>query len=273
MKQTAFVLRIVLLIALVLVFIFPFLWMISTSLKTYVEAIQFPPALLPEIPQFSNYVAAWDQVRFLHYGLNSVIVTSLTVFGQLLVCIPASYAFAKKKFKLSGLFFGLILIDLMLPAQVTFVPIYVLLSNFGWIDTYQGMIVPFTYSSFTIFFMTQAFKQISDELIDAAKLDKASELQIIIRIMLPMAKPFVFTVMLITCISKWNDYFWTLILTNSESVRTLPIAVKSLLDVGDGVTLWNIAMAGNMLLMAPVVILYLLANRFIKNAFVYGGIK
>jgi sn-glycerol 3-phosphate transport system permease protein len=91
--------------------------------------------------------------------------------------------------------------------------------------------------------------------------------------MLPMAKPFLFTVILLTCISKWNDYFWTLILTNSESVRTLPIAVKSLLDVGDGVTLWNVAMAGNMMLMAPVLILYLVATRFIKNAFAYGGIK
>lgn len=96
MKRTASVFRILLLIALVLVFIFPFLWMISTSLKTYVESIQFPPALVPKVPQFSNYAEAWEQVHFLHYGLNSIIVTSLTVLGQLLVCIPAAYAFAKK---------------------------------------------------------------------------------------------------------------------------------------------------------------------------------
>lgn len=273
MKLTIRLLRYLMMIVLTLIFIFPFFWMISTSLKTYIESIQFPPAMLPKSLQFSNYAEAWVRVKFFHFGLNSIIVTVLTMAGQLLVCVPAAYAFARKKFALSGFFFALVLVDLMLPAQVTFVPIYVLLSNFGWIDTYQGLIVPFTFSSFTIFFMTQAFKQINNELLDAARLDKATELKIMVRIMLPIAKPYIITVMLFTAIGKWNDYFWTLILTNSESVRTLPIAVKGLLDVGDGVNQWNISMAGNVLLMAPVLVLYLFANRFIKNAFVYGGIK
>lgn len=273
MKRTESILRIMLLSILVVVFIFPFFWMISTSLKSYVEAIAFPPSLMPSSLHAENYAEAWTKVKFLHYGMNSLLVTGLTLLGQLLVCVPAAYAFAKKKFRFAGFFFALILVDLMLPGQVSFIPIYVMLSDFGWIDTYQALTVPFIFSSFSIFFMTQAFKQIPDELLDAARLDKASELQIMTQILLPVAKPYIITVALFTCISKWNDYFWTLILTNSESVRTLPIAVKGLLEVGDGVNQWNISMAGNVLLMAPILVLYLVANRFIKNAFVYGGIK
>ncbi|SEO52211.1 carbohydrate ABC transporter permease [Paenibacillus sp. OV219] len=273
MKLVIHLLRYLLLAVLIITFIFPFYWMISTSLKSFFEAIHFPPAMFPKSLHFENYAEAWVKVKFVHYGTNSVIITLLTAIGQLLVCVPASYAFAKKKFALSGFFFALVLVDLMLPAQVTFVPIYVLLSDFGWLDTYAAQIIPFIYSSFAIFFMTEAFKQIPDELLDAAKLDQATELQLMVRIMLPITKPFILTLMLLAIIGKWNDYFWTLILTNSENVRTLPIAVKSLLDVGDGINEWNISMAGNVLLMAPVLLLYLFANRFIKNAFVYGGIK
>ncbi|REE92937.1 carbohydrate ABC transporter membrane protein 2 (CUT1 family) [Paenibacillus taihuensis] len=270
MSYAAKVLRILLLITLVLVFVFPFVWMLSTSLKTYLESIKFPPDILPKVPQFVNYYKTYVRIHFLHYAMNSVIVTFSIVLGQLLVCIPAAYAFAKKKFRFAGLFFAIILIDLVLPAQVTFVPIYVLVSDFGWLDTYWAMIIPFIYSSFAIFFMTQAFKQIPDELLDAARMDKATELQIIVQLMLPIAKPFVLTAMLFTCISKWNDYFWPLILTNSESVRTLPMTVKGMISDTPGLTHWNELMAGNMMLIIPILVLYIAANRFIKNAFVYG---
>ncbi|WP_219836886.1 carbohydrate ABC transporter permease [Paenibacillus sp. R14(2021)] len=270
MRYTIKVMRVLMLLALVLAFAFPFAWVVSTSLKTYVESIRFPPDLIPNIPQFTNYKTAWVHIHFFHYAKNSVIITLSVAFGQLLVCVPAAYAFAKKKFRFSGILFALVLVDLVLPTQVSFVPMYVLVSDLHWLDTYWGLIVPFVFSSFTIFFLTQAFKQIPDELLDAAKLDQASELQIITRLMVPISKPFLLTTILFTCIGKWNDYFWPLVLTNSESVRTLPMTVKSLVADTRGVTHWNEVMAGNMMLILPVLVLYLAANRFIKSAFVYG---
>ncbi|USK35166.1 carbohydrate ABC transporter permease [Bacillus sp. F19] len=267
------VLNILLLLLLLVIYLFPFYWMITTSLKSELEAMGFPPSFFPTEIHLENYMTAWTHTNLFHYLKNSIIVTVLTVIGQLLICVPAAYAFAKKKFKLSKVFFGLILFDLMVPIQVTFLPNYILLTNIGWIDTYKALIVPSLYSSFAIFFMTQTFKQIPDEILDAAKLDKTSEMKMITQIMLPMAKPIIITVALFTFISKWNDYFWTLIVTNSDAVRTLPIAMKSLLGAGDGLIQWNIVMAGNVILVAPLIILYVIANKQIKQAFVYGGIK
>jgi len=274
-KRTLFGgLSLVLLLLLILVYVFPFYWMVTTSVKTFEEAIRFPPTFIPRtFDMINNYRAAWTMANFPHFARNSLVITLITLVGQLLVTIPAAYAFAKKEFKFKGFLFGFILFDMMIPGQVTFIPIYVFLSNIGWLDTLWALTVPFFISSFGIFFVTQAFKQVPNEVIDAARTDNATELQIILGIMVPMNKPVIVTISLFTVIGKWNDYFWTLILTTSSKVRTLPFAVKSLFALGDGINMWNISMAGNVLLVAPLLIIYIFANKQIKQAFVYGGIK
>lgn len=260
------------LIILMALFIVPFIWMLSTSLKSGVEVTQFPPSLLPESPQFKNFSDAWSTGDFTSYIFNSVFITVAILILQIVTIVPAAYAFAKKKFKGSKLLFGMVLCGLMIPSQITFLPLYIFFSKASLIDTYIPLIFPFMSSAFGIFFITQSFKQIPEDIIEAARLDKASELKIMYKIMLPMAKPAVITFMLFSFITHWNDYFWVLTMTNSKLYRTLPIAVATLSQT-EGVRSWHIIMAGNVLLVLPILLIYLIANKKIKQAFTYMGLK
>lgn len=264
---------IVLLVFLALMYVIPFLYTLGTSFMTLTETASYPPKLIPNSLNFDNYKIAFESIDIKHYLKNSIIVTAVTIIGQILVCIPAAYAFAKKDFKFKSFLFALVLFDLIVPGTVVFMPIYLTLTKFGWINTYLALTVPFFYSAFTIFFLTQAFKTIPNELLDSARIDKATEIQIISKILIPHSKSVIITVGLFTFISKWNDYFWNKILTTDELVRTLPMAVQKLLAVGDGMINWNVVMAGNVFLMLPMLVIYMFANKFIKQAFTYGGIK
>lgn len=265
-------LEILFLLALALAFIFPFFWMLSTSFKTLPETMVFPPAFLPQSWMVENYLKAWQSGPFPLYFINSVYIAVSILILQFAVIIPAAYAFAKKTFKGSRLMFAMILLGLMVPTQVTFLPIYLMFSKAGLINTPLALILPFVSSSFGIFLLTQTFKQIPNEIIEAAKLDKASELQIMLRIMLPMAKPAILTFALFSFISHWNDYFWVLTMTNSDEIRTLPIGIANLKDA-ENVKSWHIIMAGNVILVGPILLLYIAANKYIKSAFTYSGIK
>jgi sn-glycerol 3-phosphate transport system permease protein len=247
--------------------------MFSTSLKTSLEALVFPPGFFPNKPMFINFATAWERTSFFYYLKNSILITILTILGQLFVCVPAAYSFAKKEFKGKSVLFGFVLFDLMIPAQVVFLPIYIIISRLNWIDTYKALIIPFTFSSFSIFFLTQSFKQVSNELFDSALIDRANVFQIIFQILLPICKPVIITVVIFTFIYKWNDYFWTMILTTKDAVRTLPMAIRALTitNIDEGVVEWNIVMAGNVMLMLPLFILYIVANKAVRNAFAYSG--
>lgn len=255
-----------------LIFIFPFFWMFTTSFKTLPETMLFPPTLLPQQWMAQNYMEAWRSGPFPTYLFNSIYIAVTILILQFAVIIPAAYAFAKKRFKGSKLLFGMILLGLMIPPQVTFLPIYLLFSKVGLINTPAALILPFASSSFGIFLLTQNFKQIPDEIIEAAKLDKASEFKIIFRIMLPIAKPAILTFALFSFIAHWNDYFWVLTMTNSDAIRTLPVGIVNLKDT-ESIKSWHVIMAGNMILVAPILFIYSLANKYIKSAFTYSGIK
>ncbi len=262
-----------LLAALFVAFIFPLYWMFTTAIKTSSEAMAFPPTLIPREVHFENFITAFKDGNFLHYGKNTIIITVITVIGQMFVCVPAAYAFGKLNFRFQGPLFGIILVDMMIPGQVTFIPLFMLFSKLGIIDTYVALTVPFMYSSMAIFFMRNAFKQVPDELVDAARVDGASQSAIIFRVLMPIVKPVIITLAIILFIGKWNDYFWTLVLTNKETVRTLPFAVIALQSDEDAIFRQHITMAGNFLQTAPLLVLYFMASKRIKDAFVYGGIK
>ena len=262
----------IVLIFMIIVFLFPFIWMISTSLKTTQEAIQIPPSIIPSKFVIENYIEAWNSGPFLRYLVNSLFITLSILVIQFIVMVPAAYAFSKIRFKGSNIFFGIILIGLMLPSQITFLPIYMMMSKAELINTYVPLIFPFMTSSFGIFLLRQNFMQISDEIIEAAKLDNSSDLKIMFKVMLPMAKPAVITFALFSFIYHWNNYFWPLVMSNSDFVRTLPIGV-AMLKESEGVTNWNVVMAGNVMLTAPILLLYTILNNKVKNAFAYSGIK
>ena len=259
---------------LLLIFLiaYPFIWMVFTSFKPYKETTIYPPTLLPTNWTTEGYVKALEMVDVATFLKNSLIVSLTVLVLQYLVIVPAAYAFARCKFRFKGFFFGIVLLGFMIPQQVTFIPIYLMFSKAGLLQSLIPQILPFISNAFGIFLLRQYFMQIPEEIIEAARLDDARELKIILRIMIPMARPAIFTIGLLSFISSWNSYFWPLIMTTKDAYRTLPIGV-AMLNSQEGGRLWNVLMAGNMFLVVPILIVYLFANKQIRKAFAYSGIK
>jgi len=264
--------RIIINTMIIIIFFVPFYWMILTAIKTVQETIQFPPSFWVSNPQWENFVTALKAIPFMRYTVNSIIVSISVMVLQFLTVIPAAYAFARLKFKGKSFLFGTILATMMVPSQLVFLPIYLMFSKWGLINNYLSLILPFATSAFGIFMMRQSFMQVPEETLEAAKLDKASEFKIITKIMLPAAKPTMYMLALFSFISTWNDYFWPLIITTNDKVRTLPIGISSLRMVEGGIT-YHIVMAGNFLLIIPIVIVFIIAQKQIIRAFTYTGEK
>lgn len=252
------------------IFIFPFLWMLSLSLQTDLEISRL--TLIPKTPTLDNYFRAWKLAPFGLYFRNSIVIIVSIIVIQTLVMVPAAYAFAKFEFKGKGILFGIILIAFMMPIQVTFIPIYYMMADFGWTDTLLPQIIPAMTNAFGIFLLRQYFMQVPDELIEAAHLDNANELQVLSRIMLPISKPGLSAIALLSFIGHWNDYFWPLIMTNSDRVRPITIGMQRLRDT-EGNDQWNVIMAGNMFLVGPILLMYIFCSKYIINSFAYSGIK
>ena len=259
-------------IILVVVMAFPFFWMISTSLKTLHETILVPPSLFPEVPQWENYPKVFNTINVWLYLRNSVIVCVSIVLLQYLIIVPCAYGLTRYEFRAKPLIFALVMLGQMIPMQITSLPIYFMFSKLKLMDNYISLVVPFISNPFGIFLLRQYFLQVPAEVIEAAKMDNASDFKIMWKIMMPMSRSALVTLGLLAFISNWNNYFWPLIMTSKETYRTLPIGIALLRDA-DAIQSWNIIMAGNMLLVLPMLLLYIFASKKIRNAFVYSGIK
>ncbi|MBP2079596.1 carbohydrate ABC transporter permease [Oceanobacillus polygoni] len=266
------VLNVVGLIIMVAIFAMPFIWMISTSLKTLGETMVFPPKWIPDELIWENFVSAWNSGPFLQYFINSVLVSVGILIFQFITVIPAAYAFARYEFRFKNMLFSLVMVTMMIPAQLIFLPVFLNLSDWGLLDTLWGLILPFATSAFGIFMLRQTFKQVPEELLEAARLDNSTDFKIMMKIMVPMAKPTLITLGLFNFITHWNDYFWPLVMTTSEKARTLPVGIAQLRQVDGGVA-WNILMAGNVILVIPILIIFFFAQRHIIRAFTYTGVK
>ena len=264
----------IILVALFILFVLPFYYMIISSFKTTIEAAANPPVWWPAQFLWSNFADAWEQANFAKYGMNSLIISAAVVVTCLTCSVPCAFAFGRMEFKFKKPLFAIILSDMMVPVQCIFLPLFIIFSQLGWLNTYGSMILLFTYSGSTIFFIRHAFMQVNNEVLEAARLDGASELTVMFKVTFPMVKPVVVTMALMAFLRRWNDYFWNLSLTTNDRVRTLPFAINALNAATDGMLpRWEITMAGATMLMAPMLIAYIFANRQIKNAFVYSGIK
>ena len=197
-KAVKTVLRWIVNIAIALIFFIPFYWMFITSVKTLGQTLITPPTFWTWDPQWENFSVVFQKVNVWGMLKNSLIVTAGTLVCQCITVIPAAYAFARYKFKGSNILFGITLATMMIPAQLIFLPVYLMFSKWGMINTYWSLILPSASSAFAIFMLRQTFKQVSEELLEAARLDKAGELKIITRIMLPMARPTVVTLAMLT---------------------------------------------------------------------------
>ena len=259
-------------IIIVLLFIFPFLWMLSISLQTQAEISTFPATLIPKTPQFVNYAIAWARAPFFTYLKNSIIVVGVIILGNIIIMIPAAYAFAKYNFRGQKILFGLILIAFMTPLQVTFIPIYYMMSDLKLLGTLWPQILPFVVDAFGIFLLRQYFMQVPDELIEAARLDNANELKVIYKLMLPLSKAALSTSVLFSFVNHWNDYFWPMVVTSVDKIRPLTVGVASLKD-NEAMTEWNVIFAGNMVLVVPILLVYMFCSKYIIRAFAYNGVK
>lgn len=257
---------------LVVVFFIPFYWMALTALKTQGQTLIFPPTFWVNNPQWENFHHAFNAVPFVKYLLNSIIVTAAILSMQFLTIIPAAFSFARYNFKGKNLIFFIILSSMMIPAQLVFLPVFLILSKLQLINSYWSLVLPSASSAFGIFMLRQTFRQVPEELLEAARLDKAGEIQILTKIMLPLARPTLVTLGLLVFISSWNDYFWPLVLTTNDTVRTLPLGIASLRMVEGGIA-YHTVMAGNLVLVAPIVVIFLIAQRYVIRSFTYLGDK
>lgn len=272
LKKIGRILNVCLKLFIIVVIAFPFYWMVSTSLKDYAEALKFPPTLIPSALHLENFAHVFEVVPIAVYFRNSVIVSLAVLVLQYLIIVPAAYSFARHDYFGKNVFFGIVLLGLMIPQQITFLPVYFMFSRMHLLKTLIPLILPFISNPFGIFMLRQYFMQIPQEVIEAARLDDAGNLKIMFRIMMPMAKPALITIGLLSFISTWNSYFWPLVMTSSESLRTLPVGIAALKS-SETLQMWHIIMAGNVILVLPILIVYLFASKKIRNSFVYSGIK
>ncbi|PNR97002.1 carbohydrate ABC transporter permease [Petrotoga sp. 9PWA.NaAc.5.4] len=259
------------LIIWLLISVIPFIWMVSTSFKGPGEIFIFPPRWIPKSPTFQNYIDLFQKVNFGRPFLNSVIVSLSTTFLSVLIATMAGYGFAKFHFKNKNILFLVILGTIMVPGQITMIPIFLLLTQLNLLNTYWGLILPAIANAFNIFFMRQFISGIPDELIEAAKMDGAHEGWIFFRVILPLAKPAMAAITIFTFTGSWNNFLWPLIIATDESMYTLPVAISIL----GGQYTENIAMqmAGSVIVILPLIIVFLFTQRYFIKGITFTGLK
>ncbi len=260
------------LVGIVAATIMPVLWAFSTAIKPLKEIYLYPPALLPSRVVLENFAKAWTGAPFGRYAVNSVFVTVTIMTGQMINAAFAAYAFSRLVFRGRDVLFILFLATMMVPTQVLAIPSFLIFKAFGWIDTYMALIVPFLANAFGIFLIRQCFLSVPAELVDAAKVDGAGHLRIIFGVLVPLSRPAFLSFALLTFTWRWNDYFWPLVMTNSTLMRTLPVGLV-FLRTSEGSIEWNVVMAAAVFVMAPVIILFILLQRYFVEGATSSGIK
>ena len=222
---------------------------------------------------FCAYKNVFESIPVVKYFLNSLIVALFTTIGQVFISALAGYGFARCKFKGSNTLFFIILLTMMVPPQVNIVPLFYLMSKLGWINTYQAMIVPGIYGGFGVFLMRQYFLNFSQELDDASKIDGCNPLQTFFKIALPCATPAIATLAIFTFITTWNSFMWPLIVTNTDSMRTLAVGLTIFKGSFREITLWGELMACSCICSIPVIAIFLLGKKYLINNPPDGAIK
>jgi multiple sugar transport system permease protein len=262
---------------LAIVFMFPFLWTLSSSLKTPSELFDFPPPLFPKVPQIRNYAVVLSTVPFAQWLLNSLIVVILATIGTLVSASLVAYSFARFKYRGRDLIFMLTLATLMLPAQVTLIPQYILFFYIGWIDTLLPLWVPFWFggAGFYIFLLRQFLLSIPADLDEAALIDGASYLRVWSTILLPLCKPALATVAVISFINHWNEFNTPLVYLNTESKFTVALGLNFFRNIPEagGQPMQHLLMAGSVMAIAPCLILFFSAQRYFVQGIVMSGLK
>ncbi len=250
----------------------PIYWMIIGSFKISQEIYRVPPTWIPMEPTLENFGEAWRSAPFGRYYINTLITTIFGSGFEILFAVTSAFAFAFLRFPKKDWLFLILLAALMVPGQVTILPNYLTIAELGWINTYQGIVVPGASVAYGTFLLRQYFKTLPVEVLDAAKVDGASYMLTLWAIVIPLAKPAIITMALISVVSKWNDFLWPLIVTNTRDMRVLPIGIFWLM-VEEGNIQWGVVMSGTLFVVVPVVIVFLYAQRYIVDGIAAGAVK
>lgn len=251
----------------------PFEWMVVASLMAAPEIMTRPLVWLPAVPQFENYAHLAQAIPLGRMYANSLVVTAATTVGILLSSSLAGYGFAKFQFPGRDALFVLVLSTMMIPFFVLMIPVFYLISQLGWVDTYQGLIVPHMVTGFGIFLMRQYMLTLPDELLDAARIDGANEFGIYWRIVLPLVGPALGALAILAFVYHWNSFLWPLIVIRSNELATIPIGLKSLIVYASQPEVINLQMAGATVAIIPVVLVFILFQRWFVQGIALTGLK
>ena len=254
-----------------IIMILPFLWMISTSLKEAGAVFTYPPKWIPHPVVFKNYLEAWNAVPFGRFFINSIFVAFCVTIGQVTTSSLAAYAFARLEFPGRDKLFFLYLATMMIPGQITMIPIFILLKHLNWIDTYKALILPMAFSAYGTFMLRQFFMTIPKDLEDAAVMDGCSKFGVYWQVILPLSKPALATLATFTFLGNWNNFMWPLIVTDSMKMKTLPVGLTSF--QGLYTTDWTLLMAASVIVLMPILIVYIFNQRFFTKGIVMSGLK
>lgn len=254
------------------VFAIPIYWLFSSSLKPEGEIYTFPLTWIPSSLEWNNFAEAWTSAPFGAFLRNSIITTVVGTALEIGVALLSAYAFAFVRFRGKMLIFAVMVGSLMLPGHITLLVNYITVAQLGWLNTYQGLILPGIGSAFAMFLIYQQMRQVPAELVDAAKLDGAGHIRRMWNVVAPICQPMILTATLIVMIGKWNDFVWPLIVTSTASMRTLPIGLLFLRSQ-EGYDSWGPVMAGTVIVALPMLIVFFLAQRRIIGGIVSGALK
>jgi multiple sugar transport system permease protein len=259
------------LLLVALIWVFPLVWMLATSLKPEAEVTSYPPRVLPQVWTLAAYADVWSRIPFGRFALNSLIVATGVTVISLFFDSLAAYALARLTFPGRDAILLLVLVALMLPFQVTFIPTYVTVQQLGLLDSYGGLIIPRATSAFGIFMLRQFFSTLPRELDDAARVDGASDWFIYARIIMPLAGPALATLAVFHFMYNWNDFLWPLLITNTTAMRTLPAGLA--LFMGQHVVEYAVVMAGATLALTPLFIAFICAQQYFVQGIAMSGLK
>lgn len=251
----------------------PFLWMLATSFMSEGQIFSYPPKFLPSPFILDNFEIVATEMPIVKYFLNSLFVSIVTTVGQVLIASMAGFVFAKFHFKFKEPLFFLILMTMMIPPQVNIVPLFYVMKELHWIDTFQALILPGFFGGFGVFLMRQWFKSMPNALFEAAKIDGCNLFQIFFKVALPLALPAVATLAIFTFITSWNGFMWPLIVTNSDSIRTLPVALASFKGSFRETIEWGQLMACAVITTLPAIGVFLAGQKYFIKGIMSASVK
>lgn len=258
-------------ILLALIALVPFAWMISTSFKSRGALMSIPIEWIPEEPTLNAYFTVFERFPFLRAIGNSLLIAVCYTLLTLVSASMAAFAFTKMQFKGSGFLLGLYLATMMIPTQVTMIPLFVVMNQIGLINHYSSVILPAIFRPFAVFLLVQQMRTIPPDYMDAARIDGAGVWRIWRQVMLPLCAPSLATLAVTNFMDSWNDYLWPLLMLTDKAKMTLPIALSTLNGQYD--TEYNVMMAGSLISMIPIILIYIFAQKYFKHGLMAGGVK